>query len=116
MELEKGEAAVSAAAMTSRERLLAALRGDPIDRVPWSPYVDGNVLSSLSSDHELDEAGLHRAIGADAMLRYVRERLDEIEDVAGSFHKFILGSGDALPKNTPAPVLRAVSKAVRERR
>jgi hypothetical protein len=46
----------------------------------------------------------------------VRERLDEIEDVAGSFHEFILGSGDALPKNTPVPVLRAVSKGVREHR
>jgi hypothetical protein len=57
--------------MTSRERLLAALRGDPFDRVPWSPCVDGYFLSSLPSDQQLDEAGLHREVGADAMLRHV---------------------------------------------
>ena len=62
------------------------------------------------------DATAFTSLDPDAMLRYVRERLDEIEDVAGSFHKFILGSGDALPKNTPVPVLRAVSEAVRERR
>jgi uroporphyrinogen-III decarboxylase len=57
--------------MTSRERLLAALRGDSFDRVPWSPCVDGYFLSSLPSDQQLDEAGLHREVGADAMLRHV---------------------------------------------
>jgi uroporphyrinogen-III decarboxylase len=62
---------MSADRMTSRERLLAALRGEPVDRVPWSPCVDGYFLSSLPDDHKLDEAGLHREVGADALLRHV---------------------------------------------
>jgi uroporphyrinogen-III decarboxylase len=57
--------------MTSRERLLAALRGDPVDRIPWSPCVDGYFLSSLPAGEKLDEQGFHKAIGADAMLRHV---------------------------------------------
>jgi uroporphyrinogen-III decarboxylase len=57
--------------MTSRERLLAALRGDPVDRIPWSPCVDGYFLSSLPADRKLDEQGFHKAIGSDAMLRHV---------------------------------------------
>ena len=30
-----GRSGVSADGMTSRERLLAALRGDAVDRIPW---------------------------------------------------------------------------------
>jgi hypothetical protein len=57
--------------MTSRERLLAALWGDPVDRIPWSPCVDGYFLSSLPTDQKLDEQEFHKEIGADAMLRHV---------------------------------------------
>jgi hypothetical protein len=45
---------------------------------------------------------------------YVRELLDEIAEGAGGFHKFILGSGDALPSGTAVPVVRAVGETVRE--
>jgi len=62
---------VSAEAMTSRERLLAALRGDPVDRIPWSPCVDGYFLSSLPADQMFDEREFHKEIGSDAMLRHV---------------------------------------------
>jgi hypothetical protein len=58
-------------AMSSRERLRATLAGEPTDRVPWSPCVDGYFLSSLPEEGKLDEAGLHRAIGSDALLRHV---------------------------------------------
>jgi len=58
-------------AMSSRERLRAALASKPTDRVAWSPCVDGYFLSSLPEDQKLDEAGLHRAIGSDALLRHV---------------------------------------------
>ena len=57
--------------MSPRERLRAAFAGRPTDRVPWSPCVDGYFLSSLPEDGKLDEAGLHRAIGSDALLRHV---------------------------------------------
>jgi uroporphyrinogen-III decarboxylase len=58
-------------AMSPRERLRAAFAGQPTDRVPWSPCVDGYFLSSLPEDGKLDEADLHRAIGSDALLRHV---------------------------------------------
>jgi uroporphyrinogen-III decarboxylase len=58
-------------AMSSQERLRAALAGEPTDRVPWSPCVDGYFLSSLPEEEKLDEVGLHRAIGSDALLRHV---------------------------------------------
>ena len=58
-------------AMTSRERLKASLAGEPVDRVAWSPCVDGYFLSSLPEDRQLDELGVHREIGADALLRHV---------------------------------------------
>ena len=62
---------MAADAMSSRERLRAALAGESTDRVPWSPCVDGYFLSSLPEEERLDEAGLHRAIGSDALLRHV---------------------------------------------
>jgi uroporphyrinogen-III decarboxylase len=58
-------------AMSPRERLRAAFAGEPTDRVPWSPCIDGYFLSSLPEGKELDEAGLHRAIGSDALLRHI---------------------------------------------
>jgi len=57
--------------MTSRERLLAALRGESVDRIPWSPCVDWYFLSSLPVDQKLDDREFHKAIGSDAMLRHV---------------------------------------------
>jgi uroporphyrinogen-III decarboxylase len=58
-------------AMSPQERLRASIAGGVTDRVAWSPCVDGYFLSSLPEDRKLDEAGLHRAIGSDAMLRHV---------------------------------------------
>jgi hypothetical protein len=57
--------------MTPRERLLATFRGDPVDRIAWSPCVDGYFLSSLPADQKLDEQAFHKEIGSDAMLRHV---------------------------------------------
>ncbi len=57
--------------MTSRERLLAAFRGEPLDRIPWSPCVDHYFLSSLPANQKLDEQEFHKEIGSDAMLRHV---------------------------------------------
>jgi uroporphyrinogen-III decarboxylase len=61
--------------------------------------IDATAFTSLSPE------GIHR---------YVWDLLDEVRTEAGDLHKFILGSGDALPKGTPMPVLHAVSQAVRD--
>jgi hypothetical protein len=55
--------------MTSRERLLAALRGQPVDRLPWSPFL------AYWWDHQPEpfqargQIDVLREIGADALLR-----------------------------------------------
>jgi len=50
--------------MSSRERILAALRGQDLDRIPWSPCIDGYFLGKV------DQVSGFRKIGADAMLRH----------------------------------------------
>jgi hypothetical protein len=50
------------------------------------------------------------------MCRYVWDVLDEVHEEAGSLRKFVLGTGDALPKGAPLPTLRAISRAAREYR
>jgi hypothetical protein len=47
------------------------------------------------------------------MVRHVRELLDEVREEAGDLRKFVLGTGDALPKGAPLPTLHAISRAVR---
>lgn len=55
--------------MTSKERLLAVLRGEEPDRIPWSPLIDGYYLASLQKEITDLEAGVE--IGADVMVRKV---------------------------------------------
>jgi hypothetical protein len=59
------------------------------------------------------DATAFTSLGPEEISSYVYRLLDEIRDEAGEIHKFALGSGDALPKDTPVPVLHAVSEAVR---
>jgi len=56
---------MSTEAMNSRERILAALRGEEVDRIPWSPCIDGYFLG------DVDQVEGFRRIGADAMLRHM---------------------------------------------
>src|SRR3990172_6983408 len=51
--------------MSRRERIMAALRGEEVDRVPWSPCLEGYFLGNV------DQVDGFRRIGADAMLRHV---------------------------------------------
>jgi uroporphyrinogen-III decarboxylase len=51
--------------MSSRERVLAALVGGEVDRVPWSPCIDGYFLGGV------DQVDGFRRLGADAMLRHL---------------------------------------------
>lgn len=50
--------------MSSRERIMAALRGEDVDRIPWSPCIDGYFLGGV------DQVDGFRRLGADAMLRH----------------------------------------------
>jgi len=55
--------------LTSKERLIAALNGQPVDRVPFSPFL-AYVWESFSP--EIQEAGqlaFHHAVGADPLWR-----------------------------------------------
>jgi len=51
--------------MSGRERIMAALNGQDVDRIPWSPCIDGYFLGKV------DQVDGFRRIGADAMLRHV---------------------------------------------
>jgi uroporphyrinogen-III decarboxylase len=55
--------------MSSRERLMAALRHEEIDRVPWSPLICGYYSLGLPEPLHGNDLAVQRAIGADIMER-----------------------------------------------
>jgi uroporphyrinogen-III decarboxylase len=55
--------------MTSKERLLAALKHKETDRVPWSPLICGYYSLGLPEPLKGDDLAVQRAIGADVMER-----------------------------------------------
>jgi len=55
--------------MTSRERLLAALRGQPVDRLPWSPFLAYWWESQPQAIQDRGQIHFLRELGADALLR-----------------------------------------------
>lgn len=58
--------------MSSRERLCAALRSKPVDKLPWAPLMDGYFTSSLPKqgfDFDLIQSAQY--IGCDLMERHV---------------------------------------------
>ena len=55
--------------MTSRERLLAALRGNEVDRLPWSPFLAYWWDYQPQAIQERGQVAFLREIGADALLR-----------------------------------------------
>ena len=55
--------------MTSRERLLAALRGQPVDRLPWSPFLAYWWEHQPQALQDRGQIAFLREIGADALLR-----------------------------------------------
>jgi len=61
--------------MTSRERLLAVLRGQSADRVPWAPFLtywwDQNLIEGAE---RLGEIGFKKAVGADLLMRGHKDR------------------------------------------
>jgi len=59
--------------MTSRERIMAILTGQPADRISWAPLLDGYFTTSLPEQNmpEMDELGVTKYTGADLILRHV---------------------------------------------
>ncbi len=55
--------------MTSRERLLAALRGQPVDRLPWSPFLAYWWDFQPGTLQDRGQISFLREIGADGLLR-----------------------------------------------
>jgi uroporphyrinogen-III decarboxylase len=60
---------MSTETMTSRERLMAALRHEEVDRVPWSPLVCGYFSLGLPDPIYGNDLEAQRAFGADIMER-----------------------------------------------
>jgi len=61
--------AVRDSEMTSRERLLAALRGQEVDRLPWSPFLTYWWDAQSEERQKRGQIEYCREIGADALLR-----------------------------------------------
>ncbi|MBI2939159.1 MAG: hypothetical protein HYY04_01870 [Chloroflexi bacterium] len=56
--------------MNSRERLLAALRCQPVDRIPWCPLAEGYVMKSFAEPYRsMREWDFLAEIGADLWIR-----------------------------------------------
>ena len=84
---------------------------------PTGDVVFGEAKAGWAKDKVLVggiDATAFTGLSPEEMRDYVRELLVEIEEVAGGFHKFILGSGDAMPSGAPVPVVRAVGETVRD--
>jgi uroporphyrinogen-III decarboxylase len=56
-------------AMTSNERLLSALRGESVDRIPWSPFLAYWWEHQPQDFQARGQVSFFREIGADALLR-----------------------------------------------
>jgi uroporphyrinogen-III decarboxylase len=55
--------------MTPHERLVAALRGQPVDRIPWSPFLAYWWEHQPQEIQAMGQIAFFREIGADALLR-----------------------------------------------
>ena len=66
--------------MNSKERLLAVLKGEKPDRMPWAPLIDGYFLSSLKEKNiEMNSIELLRHIKADILERHVTTYIDILQ-------------------------------------
>lgn len=68
--------------MNRRERLLAALKGEEVDRIPWSPCMDAYFTSSLPEQgYHMDLLETLRFLRADIMERHVPIIKEKVENV-----------------------------------
>jgi len=93
--------------MTGRDRLLAAYRGRPVDRLPWAPIVDHTTLRDFPP--EVRERGPHRLIadlGGDVLSRacpFHRTTQEDVEVVERTD-----GGRRLVERRTPVGALREV--------
>ncbi len=60
--------------MTGRERILAALRRQPVDRVPWAPLLVPYTIAGFPDDFPHHVADAQRAVGCDIWTQAVGDR------------------------------------------
>jgi hypothetical protein len=63
--------------MTGRERVLAALRHEPVDRIPWVPLFDHYVMGGFGPDVPDDMIEALHYLDCDILARHVRVFTDE---------------------------------------
>jgi hypothetical protein len=74
--------------MSGRERITAALRGLPVDRIPWAPLLDDYFMSSLPPALAMgsDDVRFCRYIGADVFDWHPSARKTSYRDVSITRH------------------------------
>jgi uroporphyrinogen-III decarboxylase len=100
-------------------RLENALQDGFIDiaQAPTGDVTMGEAKRTWARDRVLAggiDATASTGLSPEAMRRYVWDILDDVREQSGSLRQFILGTGDALAKETPLANLHAVTEAVRE--
>ena len=90
--------------MTRRERLLAALRGQEVDRIPWSPCMDGYYTSSLPEQgYDMDLIETMRFLRSDIMERHVPIVKEEVKGL--SIREVVRGDTITYEYVTPIGIL-----------
>lgn len=88
--------------MTSRERILSALRFQETDRLPWAPLIDNYFIQSLPLQNlnmEIIEA--MRYIGCDIIERHIGNPIQKTNNVTTRMERAADGSGYRLWYDTP---------------
>ena len=62
---------MSVAEMTGRQRVMAALRHEPVDRIPWVPLFDHYVMAGFGDDVPKDMNEALRFLDCDVLARHV---------------------------------------------
>jgi len=63
--------------MTGKERILAALRQEPVDRVPWVPLLVPSTIAGFPKDAPHRVAEAQRAVGCDIWTQAVADRIGQ---------------------------------------
>jgi len=92
--------------MSGRERMLAALHRQPVDRIPWSPLLDDYFLSSVPAGVPREAFAFCRYIGSDIFEWHPTARRTIYRDVTISSHR----DGDQVWTTIETPVGRLTER------